>query len=179
MAGPRQAPRKLDADRLMQYALGALGRRALSAGELRERLSRRAAEAADVAGVMERLKEYGYLDDGRFAESFANWRKENQGLGRQRVLRDLRMRRVAPAVAEKAVDAAYAQADETALVEQFLARKMRGVALGEYLAEPKNMASAYRKLRYAGFSPGASIAVLRRYSERAEELEDEPEDNAT
>ncbi|MEZ5355895.1 MAG: RecX family transcriptional regulator [Bryobacteraceae bacterium] len=172
---PRPTPRKLDAAALLQYALGALGRRALSAGELRERLNRRAITPDDVAGVMARLAEYGYLNDDRFAESYANWRRDSQGLGRQRVLRDLRTRRVAPAVAEKAVEQAYSATDETALIEQFLARKFRGKALPAYLAEPKNLASAFRKLRYAGFSSSASIAALRRYSEQATELEDDPD----
>ncbi len=173
---PRPAPKKLDADALLQYALGALGRRALSSGELRDRLNRRAASPNDIPPVLERLKEYGYLDDNRFAESFANWRRDSQGLGRQRVLRDLRTRRVAPTVAEKAVEHAYAASDETGMIEQFLARKFRGTPLPAYLSEPKNLASAFRKLRYAGFSSSSSIAVLRRYSQQASELEDDPSD---
>jgi regulatory protein len=169
------AVRKLNEQKLLEYAMSALGRRALSAGELRDRLNRRAENPNDATVVMAKLKEYGYLDDHRFAESYANARMENQGLGRQRVLRDLRQRRVAAAVAERAVEKAYADSDEPALIEAFLARKYRGKDLPALFAEPAQLASAYRKLRYAGFSGSASMRVLRRYSAQAEDLEGEEE----
>ena len=40
------------------------------------------------------LKGVGYLDDQRFAETFASARLENDGFGRQRLLNDLRARRI-------------------------------------------------------------------------------------
>src|SRR5207302_8023994 len=97
-----------------------------------------------------RPKDRGYLNDQRFAESFANMRRETRGFGKARVLRDLLARRLAPAVARQAADAAYEQADEIALIENFLARKYRGKDLGTLLAEQKHLASVYRKLRLAG-----------------------------
>ena len=175
MARKREAA-KLDENGLWNYALGALGRRALASGELRVRLQRRAASADLIPVVLARLKEYGYLDDRRFAETYATARKENQGLGSMRVVRDLRARRVAPALAEQAVKRAYAGSDETELVEEYLKRKFRGRDLASYLAEEKHLASAFRKLRYAGFGAGVAIRVLRRFSVRATDLEDaEPE----
>jgi hypothetical protein len=65
--------------------------------------------------------------------------------------------------------------DETGLIENLLSRKYRGKNLGELLREPKNLASAYRKLRVAGFSSGNSIGVLKRYAAEADQL-DEMED---
>ncbi len=139
----------LDREGLMNYAAQALAARAQSLNELRTRLKRRAARPEDVEEVIARLKEAGLLNDRKFADSFANWRRENQGLGKARVMRDLMARRVAPAVAKQAVEAAYASADETALVENFLKRKYRGKDLGELLADQKQLASAYRRLRTA------------------------------
>jgi regulatory protein len=170
-------PKKLDIDGLMNYAARALGGRALSMGELRNRLIPRAAHKDDVAEVISRLKQAGYLNDRRFADSFASSRRENQGVGKARVLSDLMARRVAPAVARQAVEAAYSQADEPLLIERFLERKYRGKNLGELLAEQKYLAAAYRKLRMAGFSSGNSIRVLKRYAAEAERLEEmEPGD---
>jgi regulatory protein len=57
------------------------------------------------------------------------------------------------------------------LIEAFLKRKYRGKDLGPLLKEEKNLASAFRRLRYAGFSSSESIRVLKRYASRAEELE--------
>src|SRR5512140_463641 len=100
-------PRRLDAESLWLYALKALAQRAHSTGELREKLRRRAERATDIDDVLARLKDAGYLDDRRFAESFATARLSNERFGRGRVLQDLRQRRVAPALAEKTVSQVY------------------------------------------------------------------------
>ncbi len=168
---PLRKPRRLDAAALWEYALRALASRGHSIGEIREKLRRKAERAEDVDGVLSRLKQYALLNDRKFADSVAGSRLQNQGFGRARVLKELRQRRVAPAVAEQAVNETYREADETALIEAFLARKFRRIDLGAYLQEPKNLASAYRKLRTAGFSSGNSIRVLKRYAEEAEQLE--------
>jgi regulatory protein len=156
----------------MDYAARALSARAQSLSELRTRLKRRAARQEDVERVLSRLKQAGLVNDRRFAGAFAEWRRENQGLGKSRVLHDLMARRVAPAVAREAVEAAYQEADEVAMIEGFLARKYRGKDLGKLLGERKHLASAFRRLRTAGFSAGNSIRVLKRYASEAEQLED-------
>ena len=160
------------------YSLKLLGGRALSAGEVRQRLSRRAESESDVESVMSKLREYGYLNDSRFAESFATARLDNEGFGRGRVLRDLRQRRVAPAVAVDAVNKAYQGTDEAEQIEAFLERKYRNYDLRELLQDEKKLQSAYRRLRYAGFPSGAAIRVLKRYAAMAEQIEEnsEPEE---
>jgi regulatory protein len=167
----KRKPKLLDQEQLTNYAVRALGGRAHSAGELREKLSRRAASAGDIDVVLAKLREFGYLNDQRFAENFATARLENQGFGKMRVLRELRQRRVAPKLAEQVTEQAFQDTNETDLIEAFLKRKYRGKQLGPFLAEEKNLAAAFRRLRYAGFSSGASIRVLKRYASRAEELE--------
>jgi regulatory protein len=169
----------LDAEALLNYALRLLGGRAYSMGELREKMRQRADRAESVDGVIAKLKEAGYLDDRKFAENYAAARLENQGFGKMRVLRDLRQRRVAPQLAQKVTEQTFQSTDEIELIEAFLKRKFRGKQLGPFLKDPKNLAAAFRRLRYAGFSSGASIRVLKRYSSQAEELDglemEEPE----
>lgn len=167
---PRK-PKTLHADQLFDLALRALGGRAHSSGELRQKLIRRAAAPADVDATLARLKQAGYLDDRRFAENYAAARLENQGLGKMRVLRDLRQRRVAPNLAEQVAERTYRDTDEPELIKAFLDRKYRGKKLTTFLADEKNLAGAYRRLRYAGFSSGASIRALKQYAAQAEELE--------
>lgn len=167
----KRTTKLLDASALFDYALRLLGGRAMSSGELRERLRRKAEAAGAVDQVIARLKEAGYLDDRRFAENYAAARLENQGLGKIRVLRDLRQHRVAPKLAEQAAERAYAGTDEAQLIDQFLKRKYRGRELGAFLQEEKNLAAAYRRLRYAGFSAGASIRVLKKYAAQEEALD--------
>jgi regulatory protein len=167
----KRQPQPLDREKLLSVALRALGGRAHSSGELREKLRRRARNQEDVDAVLAKLKEAGYLNDRRFAESYAAARLQNQGLGKMRVLRDLRQRRVAPKLAEQVTDRTYEQTNEANLIEEFLRRKYRGKQLGVFLSEEKNMAGAFRRLRYAGFSAGESIRVLKRYASQPEVLD--------
>jgi regulatory protein len=171
-AKSRKPPAPLDIEGLLAYAARVLTARAQTTSELRQKLTRRAAQRADVDEVIRRLKENGYLNDQRFAESFANWRRDNDGVGKIKVVRDLMTRRVAPELARKTAEAVYSGTDETALIEQFLARKFRGRDLGLLLREEKHLASAFRRLRTAGFSAGGAIRVLKRYAAEAGRLEE-------
>jgi regulatory protein len=167
----RSSPRPLEGEALLAYALRALAGRAHSVGELREKLRRRAAHAEEVEAILRRLREQGYLDDRRLAEGYAAARLENEGLGKIRVLADLRRRRVAPKLAERAVEQAYRDTDETRLIEDFLRRKYRKTPLEAVLAEPKGLAGAYRRLRAAGFRASAALAALRRLARDPEALD--------
>src|SRR5438309_2138104 len=98
----KSAPRLLDAEELWSFALKSLGARALSTSEIRTKLARRAAEPGDIDVVLARLKEYKYLDDALFAENYASARKDNQGFGKMRVIRDLGQHKVGSTIAQKA-----------------------------------------------------------------------------
>jgi regulatory protein len=141
-----------------------LGGRAHSAGELREKLRGKAEHAADIDPTIARLKEYGYLNDRKFAESFAAARLENDGLGKTRVLADLSRRRVAPAVAQQSVGKVYENVAEEALAEDFVRRKFRLAPRENLFQDDKQMASAYRRLVRAGFRSATVIAVLKKFA---------------
>ncbi len=170
-------PKKLAAAELLTYGMRLLAARALSAGDLRARLQRRAEDQAAIEPVMEQLRQYGFVDDAKFAEHFASARRDSGTAGQQRVLRDLRQRRISSSVASQAVSSAFEGTDEVQMIRDWLQRKLRNKSLSEYLADEKHVASVYRKLRYAGFSSSAAIRVLREYSSRASDLEDAPDEN--
>jgi regulatory protein len=166
----------LDRDHLLEYAQRVLGTRALSIGELKQKLRLRAAVESDVDSVLSVLKQAGALNDRTFADSYAAARRTNQGFGQHRVLRDLMVKRVPSTVAKEAVREAYENTNELELIAQVLERKYRGKDLKVFLEEEKNLASAYRRLRTAGYSSSNSIKVLKRYASRAEEI---PEDDSS
>lgn len=171
MAFRKQAA-PLDAAALKDLAVRLLMGRPFTTAELRRKLTPRATSPADVDQVIAQLKDYGYLDDARFAEHFAGSRAASGRFGAQRVLSDLLKKRVASSTARRAVTDAYSGLDEIAQVEQFLERKYRGKDLAALLQDPRQLASAYRRLRTAGFPSGASIRVLKRYADAAEALEE-------
>jgi regulatory protein len=158
----KRAP--LEAAALWEYALRVLAGRAQSSGELREKLRGKAARAADVDPTMARLKEYGYLNDRKFAESFAAARLENEGLGKARVLSELSRRRVAPALAQQTVGKVYEDVSEERLAEDFVRRKFRTAPKENLFQDRKQMASAYGRLVRAGFRSATAVAVLKRFT---------------
>jgi regulatory protein len=172
----RGKAKKLDNGGLWEYALRVLGQRPHSATELRQKLSKRSESAADVATVMGKLRDYGLVDDTKFSEAFASSRLQNRGFGRFRVLRDLRSKRVSGNTAGAAVEKTFAGTDEAELIQRFLERKYRGKKLEEFLKEEKNLASAYRRLRTAGFSSGNSLSILKRYAQQVEDWSELEED---
>ena len=138
---------------------------------MRQKLRTRAARAEDIDTTIARLKEYGYLDDRRFAESFTASRLENQGFGKTRVAQDLRSRRVAPALAETTVRKAYENVDEVALIEDYIRRKYRSKPREALFREEKDLASAYRRLMRAGFASANAIRALKRFAANPELLD--------
>ena len=168
---PFAQPRKLDPDELRDYALKLLAARSLSVAVLKEKLRRRALDPAAIDPLIAQLKEYGAIDDRRYAEHFSTNRAAAGSHGSQRVLSDLLKRKVAPKVAQKAVRQAFDATDEPAMVASWFERKSRNQNLPELLRAPARLASAYRRLRVAGFSSSASIRVLKRFAAEAGQLE--------
>jgi len=156
--------RRLDAASLWEYALKSLGGRAQSSGELREKLRRKAKRLEDVDEVLSRLKQSGYLDDRKYAESFATARLSGERFGRTRVIHDLRQHRVAPALAERTVEKVYRDVDEQALIEEWIRRKYRTAEREGLFEEPKDLAAAYRRLARAGFRSGEILKALKRFA---------------
>lgn len=164
MPQPRKArgkPKRLDADQLWNYALNSLSRRAQSQAELRRKLIQRAQSSADVPAVLAKLAEYQITDDSKFSESFAASRLQTRKLGQLRVMRDLRAKQVPEAIAAAAIQQTYADTSEPQLITEYLNRKYRNTNLREFLKDPKNFASVYRRLRVAGFRSNSAIDALK------------------
>jgi regulatory protein len=176
---------KLAAEELFDYAVKLLAGRAASSAELAAKLRLKAERPDDVDTTIARLKELKYVDDARFAESFANARVENSGFGRMRVLSDLRARRVSSKLADRAVATAFEGRDESELIDAYIARRMPTLAADRSAAEDEDraaadrrMAAAYRRLRRAGFRSGDILAALKRLGAPAD-MEEPPEDEGT
>jgi regulatory protein len=169
--------KKLNEQELYDYAVKRLAARAYSIAEMRRRLDERARSRPEARAVLARLKDHGYLNDERFAQTYASARLENQQLGRVRVVSDLRLRLVAPEVAERAARKAYEGVAEAELLRAHLARRLRRRPPP---AERRKLASLYRALRRAGFSHGGVLAELHRLRADPEVLEKlETEEDAT
>jgi regulatory protein len=86
-------------------------------------------------------------------------------------MRDLRQRRVAPSLAERATRKVYQDVDEETLIEEWVRRKYRLASREGLFQEDKDLAAAYRRLRRAGFRSGEILRVLKRFARNPELLE--------
>jgi len=97
-----------------------------SVAELRERLLQGKNANADVVDtVIARLREYGYLNDERFAFSYASLKVKRRPLGRRRLQRDLKLKKVENSVAEEALELVYAETPEEQLIDQAIEKRIR------------------------------------------------------
>ena len=97
-----------------------------SVAELRERLlAGRGATPQIVETVIERLREYGYLDDERFAQSYASLRVQQRPIGRLKLQRDLALKQIDKATAEAALNEIFAQTPEAELIDRAIAKRTR------------------------------------------------------
>ena len=97
-----------------------------SVAELRERLLQGKNTNADIVEtVIARLEEYGYLNDERFAFSYASLKVKQRPVGRRRLERDLKLKKVENSVAEGALELVYAETPEEQLIDAAIEKRIR------------------------------------------------------
>src|SRR5919112_317504 len=112
--------------RTLQRAVKLLAAKPRSVAELRERLLEKEwtdEAAADYA--VAKLAEYGYLNDEQFAVSFAQSRVRQKPVGRQRLARDLKNKKLDPETAEQALEKVFEETPEDKLIDEAVARRVR------------------------------------------------------
>lgn len=97
-----------------------------SVAELRERLLQgKNTNRAVVDAVIARLQEYGYLNDERFAFSYASLKVKRRPLGRRRLERDLKFKKVPKGVAEEVLELVYTETPEDQLIDAAIEKRIR------------------------------------------------------
>lgn len=112
-------------------ALALLARRDRSEGELTERLRRKGFTVKEIAATLERCREYGYLDDARFAGRRA---RSLVGSGRAvggRLRAELRRQGINEALVRQAAEEAENDIDRDQLLVELLERRFPGFSYAE------------------------------------------------
>ena len=166
---PKKKPEPLNEAGLFEYAVRSLGRAMRTESDLRRLMTARVEPGergeAIIAAVLPRLKEYGYLNDAAFAETYARLRQENEKLGERRVRQSLQQKGVSTDLIDSTLDARYGQTNEEALAREHLERKR--------IRKPENekeTARVMRRLVTAGFSTGVIYKILRQWDVPEEAL---------
>ena len=135
---PRLTPEQIRA-RTFERAAKLLAAKARSVAELRERLSERCSNKAVVETVIARLREYGYLDDERYALTYASSKVRQSPVGRRRLEQSLAMKKVDRAVADEALDQVFAETPEEDLIDRAIEKRARLRGRPKTRAEAKSL----------------------------------------
>lgn len=130
-----------------------------SEGELRKKLAGKGYQEAEIESSVLRMKELGYLDDLRFARSFAASSLRNaKGVG-PRLKLELSRRGVANSIVSQVLDELAHEYDERELLAQLVARRYPGFDAATASDKEKRRIVGY--LQRKGFSLSAIFRELK------------------
>ncbi|MGH9354198.1 MAG: regulatory protein RecX, partial [Terriglobia bacterium] len=110
-------------------AIRLLARRPYAVAEMRRALIKKFPDEAKVEAALAQLRASGYLDDRKFARQFASFLVRNRAFGRERVRLELKSRLVDYRFIDEALERAFDETSEQALLERALDKKLRALRL--------------------------------------------------
>ena len=142
--GVEKAPRRIDPEkareRTFQRAVKLLAAKPRSVAELRERLLEKEWTNEEIVeAVLAKLGEYGYLNDERFAFGYASYRVRQKPMGRQRLKRDLQLKKVDRETADEALRLVFEETPEEELIDRAIEKRTRLRGLPHTRAEIKSL----------------------------------------
>jgi regulatory protein len=137
-------------ERTFQRAVKLLAAKPRSVAELRERLLEKQWTTPEIVeAVLLKLGEYGYLNDERYAFGYASYRVRQRPMGRQRLQRDLQLKKVDRETADEALRLVFEETPEEELIDRAIEKRTRLRGLPATRAEAKSL---FDHLLRRGFS---------------------------
>ena len=147
---PRPVNPEKARERTFQRAVKLLAAKPRSVAELRERLLEKEWTNAEIVEVvLAKLGEYGYLNDERFAFGYASYKVRQKPVGRQRLQRDLQLKKVDRETADEALRLVFEETPEEDLIDRAIEKRTRLRGRPETRAEVKSL---FDHLLRQGFS---------------------------
>ena len=125
-----------------------LSRAELSAPDLKRKLQKKGYDRDSIETTLEKLYEYGYLDDERYAEAYI--RKYIWQRSEKQILRELKQKGIELSDPEELISEVYDEeaCSESRILEQLISRKLRG----NETPDQKELNRLYAYLQRRGFS---------------------------
>jgi len=118
-----------DVDKARKYAMNALSRRALSSGELADRIKRRGHSATVADRVVEQLRTKGYLDDLAYARAVIRSERSRKPAGAMLLRNKLFKKRVDRKIVDRAIAEADDQYNHVEAARELAERRLRSAAM--------------------------------------------------
>lgn len=146
--------------RAFNKAVDLLSRRDHSEGELVEKLKQRDIDESAALSAVEKLKDYGYLDDRRFAKGYAAELQRLKGFGKRRIIQELYRKKVSRDIIDEVLEEMEFSDEE--LVEIIKRKYLR------YLVDEKGVKKTVNALIRRGYSYGEIKSALERAAQDEE-----------
>ena len=88
-------------------------------------LEKQYATEENVESVLQKLKEYDFVNDERFAFGYASFQVRQKPIGRLRLLRSLALKKVDPDIADEAIKRVFEETPEEELIDRAVAKRVR------------------------------------------------------
>jgi regulatory protein len=113
-------------ERTMNRAVKLLAAKPRSVGELRERLLEKNWTNTEIVDrVLDKLKEYHYLDDTKFAGDLALSKLRQKPQGKRRLQQSLSQKKLSKEDVQTAIVSAFEKMPETELIDAAIAKRLR------------------------------------------------------
>ena len=110
----------------MERAVRLLAAKGRSVEELRERLLEKAYTNAEIVdSVLSKLKEYGYLDDDKYAADTAMSKLRQRPQGRRKLEQTMSRKQLDRTTVAKAIDKAFEELPEAKLIDAAIMKRLR------------------------------------------------------
>lgn len=142
----------------LDFAYRQLARNPRSRIELERRLREKNFPDPIIRQVIQRLEEYGYLDDQAFALQWAKDRLTRRGWGPSRLRIELKRKGIAKEWIEETLRELFEERDEETLAFDLITHRLKGRGLGDVREQRRWFSYLLRR----GYSPDVIQTVLRR-----------------
>ena len=137
-------------ERTMNRAVKLLAAKPRAIGELRERLLEKAWTNLEIVDrVIEKLEEYGYLDDKNCASHLALSKLRQRPQGKRKLQQSMSQKNLDREIRDEAITAAFEKIPETELIDRAIEKRLRLKGRPETREETKKF---YDHLLRQGFS---------------------------
>ncbi|PZN10929.1 MAG: hypothetical protein DIU69_06395 [Bacillota bacterium] len=158
--GARSGGARDESKRALDLALRWLAARARTERELRERLQQRGVPPGVVDATLERLRQWGYVDDRAFAEDYVEHTLTVRYIGPRRLVEELRRRGIDARLATEVVAGRLPPDREIDLARAAARRRLEMWRKGDPAAMRGRL---YRFLTGRGFDPETAARVVREH----------------
>jgi regulatory protein len=146
-------------ERTMNRAVRLLAAKPRSIGELRDRLMEKSWTNREVVdAVIEKLGEYNYLDDQKYAADLAVSKLRQRPQGKRRLKQTLSQKKLDKETVDEAINSAFEKIPETELIDRAIEKQVRLKGMPETREEVKKF---YDHLLRRGFGYDLIIARMR------------------